>query len=97
MATVNFCERCDSMGKSSAMGIVSYRTEPAHGMTEIEICPGCVEDFIIWLKSDVNMMAREKAYKEPWREKENNSTEGTILNKETVKNVIRELMSGDTE
>lgn len=46
MATVNFCERCNTLGKSLVMGIVSQRDYPGSaGGTDAEICPGCVSDF----------------------------------------------------
>lgn len=93
VATINLCERCESMGKSLAMGQLEYRTDPTKGMTILEICPGCVEDFMIWLKSNVDMMSRQKAYKEPWQE--DNATEGEIIAKSEMRKVLRELLSGD--
>lgn len=99
VATVNFCERCESMGKSVAMGAIAYRTDATKGMTELEICPGCVDDFMTWLKSDV-MTTREKAYKQPWTDESEQETKGSILSKETLRNLLRELEAGgdtDTE
>lgn len=95
MATINLCERCESMGKSLAMGYLEYRTDPSKGMEQIELCPGCVEDFMIWLKTDVEMASRQKAYKEPWRP--DNSDDGEIIAKTELRKVLRELMSGNDE
>lgn len=65
VATVNFCERCDSMGKSNVMGKIQYRTDPSQDLQQIEICPGCVGEFMSWL-TDPLMGSRERAYREPW-------------------------------
>lgn len=94
VATVNFCERCESMGKSNAMGAVSYNTNPAEGQTRIEICPGCVGDFMVWLKEDI-MTDREKAYREPWKKDEDES--GEIANKKKMREFVRELMAGSDD
>lgn len=96
VATVNFCERCDSMGKSLVMGKLAYRTDASKGVTDIEICPGCVDDFMTWLKSDV-MTSRERAYKEPWKENTEPAKQGTILTKETLHSLLRELDAGDAK
>lgn len=92
VATVNFCERCESMGKSIVMGTLGYRTDPTKGVKELELCPGCVEDFMTWLKEDI-MTTREKAYKEPW--KDGVSGKGEVLTKQNLQKLLRALESGD--
>jgi hypothetical protein len=94
VATVNFCERCNSMGQSKAMGALAYRTDATKGDVEMEICPGCVDDFITWLKSDV-MTSRERAYMDPWKEDTEPEKQGTILSKETLRTLLKELEAGE--
>lgn len=66
MATVNFCERCNTMGKSSAMGSLEIWTGNQSDPAErFEICPGCVADFIYW-KSATHIGDRPKSYSEPF-------------------------------
>jgi hypothetical protein len=67
VATVNFCEReqCQTMGKSHVMGLVTYSTEMHSDNKAIELCPGCVGEFMEWLDKAPET-ERPKAYKEPW-------------------------------
>lgn len=70
MATVNFCERCNTMGKSSAMGRLRYWTGDHNtAEKELEICPGCVEDLMTYLKWEDNQAERPKSYSEPYTER----------------------------
>lgn len=69
VATVNFCERCNTMGKSSAMGSIYFRTDPTDDdRNGFEICPGCVADFIAWkqLGQTLEEGSRPKSYSEPY-------------------------------
>jgi len=69
VATVNFCERCNAMGKSNAMDVITVTTK-AVWSGEKEICPGCREDFETFWKGDaVPALAdveRPKSYTERW-------------------------------
>lgn len=66
VATVNFCERCNTMGKSSAMGSLEIWTGNQSDHTErFEICPGCVADFVTWRKAE-SIGDRPKSYSEPY-------------------------------
>jgi len=65
---VNFCERCNTMGKSSAMGGLQFWKSPADSMGgPLEICPGCVSDLVTWLKGE-SIGERPKSYSEPYTE-----------------------------
>ncbi len=68
VATVNFCERCNTMGKSNAMGILQWAPDQAPGkpMSSMEICPGCVADLVAWLDTEGVVFDRPKYYTEPW-------------------------------
>lgn len=69
VATVNFCERCNTMGKSVAMGSIYFRTDPTDAnQNGFEICPGCVADFIAWKKAGEELPegSRPKSYSEPY-------------------------------
>lgn len=67
MATVNFCEReaCQTMGKSSAMGALTYMLREDGRTERIELCPGCVGEFVEWLK-DAPAGPRPRAYQDPY-------------------------------
>lgn len=70
VTTVNFCERCNTMGKSSAMGRLEFWTgEQDKGSKELEICPGCVTDVVQFLKWEDNQAERPKSYSEPYTER----------------------------
>lgn len=97
--SLSICERCESMGMTGAMGLIQYRTEPAHGMESLEICPGCVGDFKTWLETD-SMTTRERAYKRPWKPEDNAVTADDpgqiiITDKEGLRKMLRELESGE--
>jgi hypothetical protein len=93
VATVNFCERCESMGKSNAMGTVQYIFEPSQGWTSIECCPGCIAEFMIWRNSEV-FGDREKAYKHPYTEATEDEG-GEIITKSNIRKLLLALESGD--
>lgn len=65
MATVNFCERCNSMGKSSAMGRLSLAPNPSWRDETKELCPACVKELYAWMAEET-FGPREKAYQEPY-------------------------------
>lgn len=96
MATVNFCDRCESMGKADAMGRLTYMTDITQLPKDVEICPGCVGDFMEWLESDI-MTTRERGYRKPWKkeEKEPEKTGVIITNADDLKALMRELESGE--
>lgn len=81
VATVNFCERCNTMGKSSAMGAVSTQecvyNSPVEGK---EICPGCVGDLKQFMRGEaVPALAdveRPKSYSEPYSERQSDPLAG---------------------
>lgn len=95
MSTINFCDRCESMGKSEAMGVISIIPNREMGPEEIEICPGCVTDFMTWRNEDA-MTDRQRAYKEPWRPESDVEESGDIiLTKEQAKKMLKALESGE--
>lgn len=95
VSTINFCDRCESMGKSEAMGTIEIQPSVNHNAEKAEYCPGCIQDFMDWKTSDV-MTTRERAYKEPWTEQEREEPAGEVLfTKQQVKELIREIESGD--
>lgn len=81
VATVNFCEKCTTMGKSDVMGTVVV--VPVHGdapgsvytdavntsdrtIRRLEVCPGCVAELMLWFDAEP-VGERPKAYTEPWK------------------------------
>lgn len=70
MASINLCERCGVMAKSTAMGGVQHWLTPAHNMTgPAELCPGCVNDFLKFMAGEPAPIGdRPKAYHKPWEE-----------------------------
>jgi len=68
VATVNFCEReaCQTMGKSSAMGALTYALHERGNTARVELCPGCVAEFVAWL-ADQPAGPRPRAYQEPYQ------------------------------
>lgn len=72
MATVNFCERCNTMGKSVAMGTVEIQRFPYETAEPVEICPGCVQDMVDFMAGKpvgaLKDQERPKSYSEPWTE-----------------------------
>ena len=67
MATVNFCERCNTMGKSLAMGRLGFWTGERNESTrEFELCPGCVADMVTFLQWKDGQAERPKSYSEPY-------------------------------
>lgn len=77
VATVNFCDRCESMGKSHVMGSMSFRTDASKKDVSKELCPGCIGELMEWLENDITT-TRQKAYKEPWSP-DDNETSGEII------------------
>lgn len=70
MATVNFCERCNTMGKSSAMGALYLRKSPnGDSGEELELCPGCVADVVTFLKWEEGQAERPKSYSDAYTER----------------------------
>lgn len=67
MATVNFCEReqCQTMGKSIIMGTLAYSVSETAKTERIEICPGCVAEFMEWLAS-APANVRPRAYQDAY-------------------------------
>lgn len=76
------------------MGSISYRTDATKGEKILEVCPGCVDDFMTWLKEDI-MTGRERGYKEPWKENTEPSKQGVVLDKNTLKDLLKALESGE--
>lgn len=77
VATVNFCERCNTMGKSSAMGELNWTPDRNQVRAEgLELCPGCVGDLVAFLAGQpvgaVKNQDRPKAYNHPWEESKSN-------------------------
>lgn len=94
VSTVNFCERCESMGKSSAMGNIVVQRFPGEQPIKYEICPGCVQDLVDWF-SDITT-TREKAYRKPWIP-EHKIEDGEYMTKSEARKFVKELMAGDDE
>lgn len=92
VATVNFCERCESMGVSTAMGEINFKTAPGEKVERKELCPGCISDLMLWF-NDITT-TREKAYRHPWKPTDETTT-GDIIAKSEVKKLLRELLAGD--
>ena len=67
VATVNFCERkgCQTMGKSTAMGALTYMLAEGLSVQRVEICPGCVAEFAEWLEA-APTGERPRAYQDPY-------------------------------
>lgn len=72
MATVNFCERCNTMGKSIAMDSIQI-TAGAVWSAPMEICPGCRQDIQDFMDGKpvgaVKDSARPKSYTERWTQR----------------------------
>lgn len=65
MATIDMCERCGSIGVSTAIATIVHHASP-HGKTnKKEICPVCYGQFIEWLTAVKAEMAGN-AFREPW-------------------------------
>lgn len=77
VATVNFCERekCQTMGKSSAMGSLLYSISEGAQSNRIEICPGCVAEFVEWLNA-APTDERPRAYQDPYDPKKKSTLDG---------------------
>lgn len=46
------CDRCNRLGKGTALGGIAYRTNIAERLSaskSVELCPGCVKSFLEWL------------------------------------------------
>jgi hypothetical protein len=105
VATVNFCERCNTMGKSSAMGrlyFVANLSGESAGK-ELEICPGCVADAFAFLKWEDGQAERPKSYSEPYSERQDDPLAGlsddelarAYLARVAAQEGLKELGSGD--
>jgi len=78
VATVNLCDKCGTMSKSSATGTVvivpvndkadvygdAVRTITGETIRK-EICPGCVGELMAWLDADP-LNERPRAYSDAW-------------------------------
>lgn len=79
VATINLCDRCESMAKSPAMGLVvivpatdgpemvyadSVQTTD-RDTVRMDLCPACVAELMEWKDADPGF--REKAYSKPWK------------------------------
>jgi hypothetical protein len=54
MAGIVMCDRCNRLGKGTALGGIAYRTNIADRENKgksIELCPGCVASFLAWLNN----------------------------------------------
>lgn len=79
VATINLCDRCESMAKSPAMGLVVIVPETAgpenvyadavhttdRNTVRKDLCPACVGELMEWV--DATPGPREKAYSRPWK------------------------------
>ena len=69
MGSINICDRCGSLVQGRAVGSVAITTssDPATADEKtMEICPGCVADFMLMWETVVT--PREKAYRQPYVE-----------------------------
>lgn len=98
MAGVQFCDRCESMGKATAMGRLVFHMHPMDGGKSLELCPGCVGDMVDFLEHDV-MTEREKGYREPYQPGDKTPEEkGDFLTdavRRAMREELRQLGNGD--
>lgn len=85
VAGISMCDRCNSMAKAQALGGIKIHKKPGEGDKAYELCPGCIGDFLAWLKEDI-MTTRERAYSEPWSEEK--TVSGDILTKEKLRELL---------
>lgn len=71
MASITMCDRCNRLGKGTALGALSYRTNLSDARTRAiskELCPDCVRELIAWLNTrpkDVSEVPFTEPYVEP--------------------------------
>ncbi len=89
MSTLNICDRCETPATSNAMGSFTKRLSLRHNVESLELCPGCVSDFVEFMAGsgfgDVTSQNRPKAYKEPYTEQDDTD--------ESFKTRLRELLA----
>lgn len=66
MSAINMCDRCQTMMTGNALAGIRYNVNNTERPELLEICPGCVVDFLEWTKT-MPTSDRPKAYKEPFR------------------------------
>ncbi len=81
VATVNFCEKCTTLGKSDVMGtlvLVPVNGDAPHSIysdavntadrsiKRVEVCPGCVAELMQWFDAEP-VGERPRSYTEPWK------------------------------
>jgi hypothetical protein len=92
MSTLNICDRCETPATSNAMGNFTKRLNLNERVESLELCPGCVHDFVDFMNGNavfsVSDQERPKAYKEPY---DPNPTTPTT----DLKTALRELLAGE--
>lgn len=89
MSTLNICDRCETPATSNAMGSFTQRLSVRHDVESVEMCPGCVAEFVAFMLG--SSQDRPKAYKEPYTEKmEEDETHSLLRN-------LRALVAGKEE
>lgn len=80
MASVNICDRCNSMVKGVALGLVQVvnSSEPGTERTGYEVCPACIEDVLVLMGSKPEEGTRKAAYSEPFRPAQKGLTKSNV-------------------
>lgn len=79
VATINICDRCETLTKSPAMGLVVIVPETAgpenvyadavhttdRNTVRMDLCPACIGELMDWKDADPGF--REKTYAKPWK------------------------------
>jgi hypothetical protein len=104
MGSINICDRCPSMVKGKALGVVQIRTSSDPDTSEVstrELCPACIEEIDMLLMTDVGERDK-RAYDKPYtRQKDAPELDGmtaeqmaAALFEKLMKASGRELESG---
>lgn len=99
MGSINICDRCPSMVKGQALGVVQLKTSSDPNTSDVvtkELCPACIEELYTILMMDPGERA-QKAFTEPFTIKPDRDEIGGATAEELAAALFEKLMASQKQ